>query len=185
MKGIIFSEFVEMVENEFSIEICNQIIDESPLPSGGAYTSVGTYDYHEMLQLVTKLSEKSGIPIEDLVLSFGNYLFGRFYALYPAVFDNIHDTFDFLGHVEGHVHVEVRKLYTDTELPTFETLRPDEQTLIMVYRSKRPFSMLALGLIQGCIKHYNENIDVEWQDLSTPEMNHARFTLKKIPDQLQ
>lgn len=183
MKGIIFSEFIEMVENEFSIEISNEIIDESSLPSGGAYTSVGTYDYHEMLQLVTKLSEKSGIPVEDLVLKFGIYLFGRFYELYPAVFDNIHDTFDFLGHVEGHVHMEVRKLYTDTELPSFETSLPDSQTMIMVYRSKRPFGLLALGLIRGCIKHFNENIDVHWQDLSSDGMGHARFTLKKLADE--
>lgn len=179
MKGIIFSEFIEMVETEFSITISNEIIDESALASSGSYTSVGTYDYHEMLQLITKLSEKTGVPIQDLVQSFGTYLFGRFYDLYPAVFKNIHDTFDFLEHVEDHVHMEVRKLYSDTQLPTFETSRPTDKTLVMVYKSKRPFGALALGLIQGCIIHFGENIDVQWQDLSRDGMGHARFTLEK------
>ncbi len=179
MKGIIFSEFIEMVEAEFSITLSNEIIDESPLASGGSYTSVGTYDYHEMLQLVTKLSEKTGVPIQDLVKTFGTYLFGRFYVLYPAVFDNINDTFDFLEHVEDHVHMEVRKLYSDTQLPSFETFRPTDNTLIMVYKSKRPFGTLALGLIHGCIQHFGENIDVQWQDLSSDGMGHARFTLER------
>ena len=179
MKGIIFSEFIEMVETEFSITLSNEMIDESTLASSGSYTSVGTYDYHEMLQLITKLSEKTGVPIQDLVQSFGTYLFGRFHDLYPAVFNNIGDTFSFLEHVEDHVHMEVRKLYSDTQLPTFETSRPTDKTMVMVYKSKRPFAALALGLIHGCVIHFGESIDVQWQDLSSDGTGHARFTLEK------
>ena len=60
MKGIVFAEFIELVEDKFGFEIADEIIEESNLPSGGSYTSVGTYDHREMLELVTHLSEKTG-----------------------------------------------------------------------------------------------------------------------------
>jgi hypothetical protein len=178
MKGIIFSEFVEMVEAAFSPEIADQIIEQSELASEGAYTSVGTYDHREILKLVGNLSEATSIPVDELIITFGRHMFGRFYVLYPFIFENISSAFDFLELIEDHVHAEVRKLYNDTELPTFETLRPDDATLIMTYKSKRPLATMAQGLIQGCIDHYGENISMEIENLSSDETSHVRFTLR-------
>ena len=42
MKGLVFTEFLELVDEQFSFETCEQIIEMSDLPSGGIYTSVGT-----------------------------------------------------------------------------------------------------------------------------------------------
>ncbi|MCX7200840.1 MAG: hypothetical protein NTV17_00650 [Burkholderiales bacterium] len=41
MKGMIFTEFLELVERTYSPEMADDLIDASNLPSGGAYTSVG------------------------------------------------------------------------------------------------------------------------------------------------
>jgi len=43
MKGIVFAEFLDLVEDKFSIEMAERIIDECDLPSKGAYTTIGTY----------------------------------------------------------------------------------------------------------------------------------------------
>ena len=179
MKGIVFCEFVEMMEAEFSAEMADEIISSTDLESGGAYTAVGTYDHHEMLALVTQLSEKTGAPVPDLVRAFGRYLFGRFVELYPAFFEGVDGAFSFLDRIEEHVHVEVRKLYPDAELPTFATSRPDDDTMVMVYQSRRPFADLAHGLIEGCITHYDEPVNVESEDLSNDDRTHVRFTLTR------
>jgi len=55
MKGIIFREFIDMVEAQFSPQMVDDIIQASTLASGGAYTSVGTYPHDEMFQLVEHL----------------------------------------------------------------------------------------------------------------------------------
>jgi hypothetical protein len=179
MKGIVFSEFLEMVESEFSPEVADEIIVAAKLPSGGMYTSVGTYDHGEMIALVAQLSEKTGTPSADLVQTFGAHLFGRFVELYPTFFEGVRGTFDFLSQIEEHVHAEVRKLYPDAELPTFETSRPDPGTLEMIYRSRRPFADLALGLIRGCAGHYDEDLAIEQLDLSEDGRTHVRFTLRR------
>ena len=56
-----------MVEQEFGLEVLDQIIIESNLASGGIYTSVGTYDFIEMQSLIVKLSEKTGLSVNDLL----------------------------------------------------------------------------------------------------------------------
>ncbi len=42
MKGTVFTEFLEMVENILSPELADLIIEQSDLHSEGAYTSLGT-----------------------------------------------------------------------------------------------------------------------------------------------
>jgi hypothetical protein len=180
MKGIFFCEFVEMAEKTFSPELVDSIIGESTLSSDGAYTAGATYDYRELLQLVDKLSEKTGIDIDDLLIAFGNQLFEQLYANYSGFFEGSTTTFDFLGKLQNCIHSEVHKIYPDSELATFETHQPDPQTLQMTYTSLRPFGKLALGLIQGCCRHFGEEITITLEDLSTQRMNQFRFTLRKL-----
>jgi len=179
MKGMVFTEFLEMVEEKFSPEMADRIIDGAKLESGGAYTTVGTYDHQEMIALVTCLSRETGIPASDLIRTFGEHLFERFHHLFPNYFEGISSAFDFLRQVEEYVHIEVRKLYPEAELPTFacETPRPDQ--LSMTYRSSRPFAALAEGLIRGCIAHYGEPIEVDIEDLSQGAGTAARFLLTR------
>jgi hypothetical protein len=162
MKGIVFSEFLEMVEEVFSLEIADQMLTdvEAELASGGAYTSVGIYDHAELVTLVVRLSEIVDIPVPDLVQAYGKHLFGRFNDLYPIFFENVSCTFDFLDSIENHIHIEVRKLYPNAELPTFETTIKTDSRMTMIYRSSRSFADLAAGLIDGAIHHFNENIEV-------------------------
>ena len=58
MKGMIFTEFLEMVESKFGLETVDTTIENSDLPSEGIYTSVGTYDFNEMVSLIAGLSEE-------------------------------------------------------------------------------------------------------------------------------
>jgi hypothetical protein len=179
MKGIVFSEFMEMVETRFSPEIADEIIESSELPSGGMYTAVGTYDHAEILALVTRLGELTGTPPPELVRTFGRYLFGRFHILYPKFFRGVENSFDFLSRLEEHVHTEVLKLYPDAELPTFEARRVGDDDLELRYKSRRPLAELALGLMQGCADHYGERVEIERTDLPRPDCTEVHFTLRR------
>lgn len=183
MKGMIFTEFLEMVEDKFSPEMTDKIIEASTnLSTGGSYTSVGTYHHSELIELVSRLSEEVDVDIPLLVETFGHYLFGRFVVLYPDFFEENQNTFGFLELIENHVHVEVKKLYPDAELPTFETTLVNNNHLEMIYQSKRPFAPVAHGLMQGCIAHYQEDIKIEQQDLGgggDGDNKHVKFTLIK------
>jgi len=56
MKGVVFTEFLDMVEAKFSADMVDDIIDDAKLASGGAYTAVGTYPHSEMVALGVALA---------------------------------------------------------------------------------------------------------------------------------
>lgn len=161
MKGMVFTEFLEMVEDKFDATMVEKIIDDSELSSNGIYTAVGTYPFQDMAQLITHLSKHSGIAVNDLIRTFGLYLFGRLTQAYPVFLEGIDDCFTFLENVHDFIHVEVKKLYPDAELPSFDCQRSGPNQLIMDYRSPRCLGDLAQGLIEGCAEHFDQTILIE------------------------
>jgi hypothetical protein len=166
-----------MVEDHFGDAAVERIIDEAPLPSGGAYTSVGTYDYRELMRLVKRLSVATGIDVSELVYVFGRHLFSRFVDAYPHFFDGVDSAFDFLDSIEKQIPVEVRKLYPDAELPTFTCHSRGPGHLEILYCSTRPFGDLAEGLIMGCIDYFGEEIAVRRENLPQATGVGVRFVL--------
>lgn len=160
MKGVVFTEFFEFVEGRFSPEIADRLIEGAALPSGGIYTSVGTYDHVEMATLVSNLSAMSAIGVSDLLKEFGRHLFRQFAVKFPFFFGGVASSFAFLPKVDSFVHVEVRKLYPDAELPVFSCVFPTPDRLQMTYESERNLPDLAEGLILGCLEHFGERMEV-------------------------
>jgi len=175
MKGIVFTEFIEMVEEVYSPEMVDDLLDSVTLTSGGAYTSVGTYDHLELVALVSELSKRTDTEIPVLLRSFGTHLYRTFATKYSQFFDGVTDTFTLLERLDGHIHVEVRKLYPDAELPKFTTRRLPNGDFEMHYISARHFEDLAYGLIDASVQRFSEPISIEMN--STPQ--GAIFILKR------
>ena len=166
MKGIVFAEFLEMVESEFGLTTVDTIIENSDLSSGGAYTAVGTYEFSEMLQLVSQLSATTTIPINDLLYSFGLYLFDSLLKAHPEVVSSYKNPMNLLYSIEDHIHVHVKKLYPDAELPTFKILERTDNSLTMIYNSSRGLYALAHGLIKKTFEHFQKEVKVDFKLLN-------------------
>lgn len=180
MKGVVFTEFLEMVEDRFSANMVDDIIDDSNLPSGGAYTAVGTYPHEEIVALVAALSQRSGIAVSDLLKVYGEHLFGIFVRGYPGFFAGVSDAFDFLVGIEDIIHAEVRKLYPDAELPRFDVERlANGKELVLIYDSRRHFEDLAEGLMRGCVAHFGNEVDIRREVLGDGDSRKERFILTR------
>lgn len=181
MKGMIFNEFFEMVDEVFSPEMTEKIIDQAKLPNHGAYTDTGTYDHHDIVRLVTQLSAETGISIPELEQTYGKYLFKKLWVRYSDVIKPSNNVLDFLKSVDAHVHVEVLKLYPDAELPRFECTDIARNKMKMIYRSNHPFQDLAVGLIQGAADHFKQKIHIASTLLpaTTDKKFNVEFTITR------
>lgn len=179
MKGMVFTEFMDLVEETWGLDMSEDLLDTVQPASGGIYTAVGNYDAGELVALALCLSEKSNTPLPDLLRTFGHRIFQMFTQQYGHFFAECDNALSFLAGIHGHIHVEVRKLYPDAELPNFDY--PDEgaNQLVMDYESTRPLSEFAHGLILATVAHYGEPIEVRMEDLSGGQGNRARFTLTR------
>lgn len=181
MKGMIFTEFLEMVEESFSIAMVDTIIENAKLESDGAYTAVGTYHHSEMVQLVTNLSRETGIEIPVLLRLFGERLFQSFSVKYAHFLKHASSAFDFLERLESYVHAEVQKLYPEAELPRFECSRTADGKMTMIYRSHRSLGDVAHGLMIGCFRYFEEDVRIQREDLSDGHGTVERFILTANP----
>lgn len=178
MKGIVFTEFLDLVEEKFGIEMVDDIIINSTLESEGVYTSIGTYSFSEMLQLLKNLSNKSGISIDNLLLIYGEHFFSVIEKSYPGLLATYKGPMEMLSSIENHIHVEVRKIYPDAELPTFIIEKKNENTLIMNYKSSRAMHHFGLGLMNKTFEHFNSSAEIILEKIKE-DGTEVRFIINK------
>lgn len=179
MKGVIFREFLDFLEQAHGYELVDKIITKSQVPSEGAYTSVATYPHDEMISLVVALSEETGASVPDLCKLFGKELFGRLDRVHQGVVASFSHVFDFLEALDNEIHRQVRKLYDNAEVPdVFVKEREGEDRLVVHYLSSRPFADVAYGLLEGAIAHFGTPYEVE-KDPVKEDGTEAYFTLQK------
>ncbi|WP_047044243.1 heme NO-binding domain-containing protein [Vibrio mexicanus] len=176
MKGIIFTEFMELVEQEFGLDTLDKILELAE--DEGIYTSVGSYDHRDLVKLIVQLSKVTDIPPETLQQVFGKSVFKNLYQALPDTASLIHckNTFQFVHHVEDYIHLEVKKLYPDAKPPKFEFISEHQTEMVFDYVSARCMAHVCFGLLKGCAEFYNEEIDVEMLNISDSN-DRVRFAV--------
>lgn len=177
MKGIVFTEFLELVESKFGFEMVDNILNESELPSNGVYTAVGTYSFTEMVSLLTNLSAETGLEIDELLLVYGEHFFTVVQKSYPAFLKQYTDPIEMLSSIENHIHVEVRKIYPDAELPTFTVVEKTEDTLVMIYKSSRAMHAFGRGLMNKTFEFFETKATILVEKLKE-NGTEVKFSIK-------
>lgn len=175
MKGLIFTELMDFMEQKAGAEFAEDVLDAADLPNGGAFTAIGTYPAGYALKMVAIASDKSGIPANDLSAEYGEWLFHRFVILYPDIITRYPSAEIMLDHVGSHIHEEVVVLYPDAKPPQITTQR-DQGDLVVNYSSHRPMAHVAFGLVKGCLAHYRDSRVVEWLTDTDPTSASFRIT---------
>lgn len=169
MKGVVFTHFMDLVEEAFGLDVLDRVIDTAELQVPAAYTSVGTYPFEDLASMLGQLSKEVQVPPEDLLFAFGKYLFPKLIEGHPEIGGSLNSPLQLIHSVEDVIHVEVLKLYPDAELPKFETEFEDENHLKVHYTSKRGLADLAVGLIVACGEHFEKPLVVERDPDSSPD----------------
>lgn len=177
MKGMIFTEFLDMVGDRFGLAVKDRVITAAGDSHHGAYTAVGKYDHREMVAMMVELNRVTGIAVPTLMSSFGEHVFQGFTRRYGHFFREATSAIAFLSRLEDYIHVEMRKLYPDAELPSFRYLPAAPGTLVMEYHSPRPMAAFAEGLVRATIQYFGEPLVLNVEDISGGQGTAARFTL--------
>lgn len=178
MKGLVFTTFYSHCVSRYGADFLDDLIDEADLPNKGAYTSVGTYPFEEMVTLVTTLARKTGEPLPVILREFGEYCFLRWVRYVPAYFDG-KQLFDIMSGIDGFHESEVRKLYPDAELPSFKVESRDSSRLVLRYHSCKPLADLAVGVIHGAANYLGETVEVRHQPVADPKGPYVRIEIDR------
>ena len=179
MKGIIFTEFITIVETQFGLEISQKMFDHAN--DAGVYTAVGSYDHRQLIKLIMSLSHITNIPAQELQQTYGRLVFPSLLQALPIPDIESDDTFIFIEKVERHIHIEVKKLYPDVTPPKFTFSNQTQSTMILDYHSARCMGYVCMGVLEGCANYFNQSLTIAMQPMNASQ-SHVRFSLTLTGD---
>jgi hypothetical protein len=161
MQGIIFNALEEFVLENADMEVWNDVIEMSNVPSEGAYTAGVNYSDDEIVALASSLCEKLGVPLTDGLRLFGEFLFGFLLSRGPIELKDYQNAQSLLTDLENVIHRDVKRIHPDAYTPFFEYIPKDGNSGELIYRSKRKLCAVAEGLINGEAKHFSQKLDMK------------------------
>jgi len=133
-----------------------------------------------MVSLVTALVAATGTPMRTLLEEFGTACFGKWVHYVLDHFEN-KTIFDVMADIDNFHETEVRKLYPNAELPSFQVEQRDEDHLVLGYHSCRPLADLAVGVIKGAGAHLKERVQVRQEPAVGIEGAYVRINITRLP----
>ena len=154
MKGFIFTNFLDFVEKSNGLEMVDQMLGECDLASEGVYSAFNSYEFDELVTLLTYVSKKTDISSQILLESFGRFVFPYLIGKHSYIIEKYSNAIDLIAGIENHIHIEVKKLYEDAELPTFNVVDKKEDSLTIIYTSTRGLTYFAIGLMKETLQFF-------------------------------
>jgi hypothetical protein len=177
MKGMVFTELMEFVEEQFGFDVADAVVEKSKTSTDGVFTQAGNYPFEDLLSLVVTLSEEVNVPVPDLVKAYGRHLFGIIVKLYPPMIAGFDNPLKFIAQVDTFIHPEVLKLYPDADLPEFQMISLDGNVLVIDYISAKGLVPFAEGLSLGCGDYFDRELDISYEVLEEEPKMRARMTM--------
>ncbi len=165
MKGIIFNLLEAVVVADHGDDAWDDLLARAGLD--GAYTSVGGYPDGEFDTLLDQLDGEHCADRQATLRWFGRRAMPLLAVRYPGFFEGHRSTVEFLYTLNDIIHAEVRKLYRNADVPTFDfsgaSSNPDtgETGITLGYASARRLCALAEGFIGGAAARYGEVVAIE------------------------
>ncbi|NVK56349.1 MAG: heme NO-binding domain-containing protein [Alteromonadaceae bacterium] len=178
MLGIVFTSLVEMLEEKVSPEFADDVLNEANLVNDGAYTAVGYYPFSELEKILAVLVEKTDKSLDELLYDYGVYLFNVLVSNHAEMMANRSSVLDVLVSLDDDIHVQVRKLYPDADLPSFSVLNKTNESILLEYHSLHDLYALAEGLIDGAALHFGEHAKHIVTATDKPHTYHIEVTLR-------
>lgn len=182
MKGVVFTGFLELVEEKFGLVMVDKIITESNLKSEGIYTSIGVYDFSEITVLINTLSKNINVSVEELHLLFGSHFFYALGKTSQNLFEKFNNPLDILESIDELMYEEVVKLYPKSDLPKFSMQHKTSNTLVMLYQSKRGMPNFWVGLINQVFLSFNKKATVVLDKIKE-DGTEVKFTITTTNEQ--
>jgi len=164
MKGIIFNILENLIIEKFGDETMEEIYAEANF-SADAPPFIGpeTYPDSDLYAMVILLSQKSNLPVDDLIFEFGKFMFHVLADNYPVFLENISSPIGFLKNVNDIIHVEVKKLFEEANPPTVIVEEINQNQCKLFYKSERKLCKLLEGLLEGVADHFGQKVSYSHQ----------------------
>lgn len=151
--GSIYTLFHQFVETNYDGETWEAL--KSAAHVGHSYDSAENYPASELTKMIAAASRLTGESESTLKESFGEFMAPHLLSAHKDQIDPGWKTYEMLLHTEGVMHTAVRADGINATPPVLHVSHSGH-SLIIDYFSRRRMASLAIGIIRGIARHFNE-----------------------------
>ena len=177
MKGVVFVELLDLLDDRYSMKFTEQVIEQSQVYSTGAYNALGQFDHRELLALMEAVECSFPDDTESIYLELGERLVTRCIAEFPTLFRSDSCLPDTLGHMESLMHMDDLLVDQSAELPEIRLDRVGPNQLILDYFYDPRLADFTIGLIHGCAGYHDLETDVHSLPMNHEGIQATRFLI--------
>jgi hypothetical protein len=174
--GSIFFLLKKFVNNNFPVNTWDQL-NERAGTNSIAFSVTENYSITTLNELVRCASEMTDISENDIKEKFGEYLVNDLFALYADYIRPEWRTFDVILNTEPIMHGAVRRLNSTATPPILHVNKVHDKLLVIDYHSRRKMASLAIGIVKGIAKYYNESESIIITPMTDPNEERVQIRL--------
>jgi hypothetical protein len=159
MHGIIFGELKKLVDVRLGGDTWRGLLKESGLEAK-VYMPVTEYPDDDAVRIIGALSRHTGKSTREVFEEFGEFIAPDLMALYRHMIKPEWRTLELLENTENTIHRVVRIRNPGARPPELKCTRDGDEVLI-TYTSARRMCGVAVGIVRGLARHYDENITIQ------------------------
>jgi predicted hydrocarbon binding protein len=159
MLGIILRELKKYVEAGHGKPVWQEVLRLAGV-EGKVYLPLIEYPDAELVTLVTHAANRSGQPVETVLVEFGQFMVPDLFQTYRSLIQPGWTTLDLIEHTEKVIHSAVRLRDTSARPPELSVVRTSSDSVEITYRSHRKLCAVAKGIARGVAKQYGEQVEV-------------------------
>lgn len=159
MHGVVAYGLERYVQRRFGPMVWDALI------AGSAYREkpfvpTGNYPDAEVVALVTRLSQQTGVAVATLLEELGDSLAPRLMQMYAAFVDPQWRSLELIEQTEQTIHRVIRMRDPAARPPALRCERIGADHLRLLYASERRMCAVARGIVRGVARHYGEEIEI-------------------------
>jgi hypothetical protein len=156
MHGSLFVLLKRFVESTYGHSMWVQLLGETNIEQR-TYQLQELYPTNEIFAIIGRLAERTDKLIPEVLEQYGEFLVPDLMQVYSKYVNPEWRTYEMLLHTEKAMHGAVRKEDNRANPPKLLVTKRGKKELIIDYYSKRRMAGVAIGIIKGIAKYFNES----------------------------
>ena len=178
--GSIFYLLKKFVLSMYPERVWKEFLNNAGKDADFEFIITESYPIEDIEQLVHAASNHTGLSVHTLQEKFGEWLVPDLFQVYSSYLNPGWKTFEVLVNTEEVFHGAVRKLNSTARPPVLHVSEVRDDFLIIDYYSKRKMSSLAIGIIKGIARYYNEHDKIQIAPTTEPDAERVQIRVTFI-----
>lgn len=174
MHGSIFVLLKRFVISSYDYSTWVGLLEKIGIPQT-SYKMQDMYPTDDLFAIVGQASEDFGTTPYEFMERYGEFIVPDLLLIYKKYLNPKWRTYEMILNTEEAMHGAVKKEDSRTSPPKLLVTREGENRLFINYYSKRRMAGVAVGIIRGVAKYYDEEDKVTVTRLSEPHAESVQI----------